>query len=89
MSDSLVTPWTLAHRAPLSMEFPRQESLFPSPQDLPDPEIKPMSPTLAGRFFTTEPRGKQGTNQLNVNGDSKKDPSLVFSAQSEDIAAFR
>ena len=71
MSDSLVTPWTLAHRAPLSMEFPRQESLFPSPQDLPDPEIKPMSPTLAGRFFTTEPRGKQGTNQLNVNGDSK------------------
>ena len=28
------------------------------PGDLPDPGIKPMSPTLAGRFFTTEPPGK-------------------------------
>jgi len=27
-------------------------------QDLPDPGIKPMSPALAGRFFTTEPPGK-------------------------------
>ena len=25
MSDSSVTPWTVAHQAPLSMEFPRQE----------------------------------------------------------------
>ena len=28
---------------------------FPSPRDLLDPRIEPMSPTLAGRFFTTEP----------------------------------
>ena len=39
MSDCFVTPWTVAHRAPLSMEFPRQESWsrlpFPSPGDLP------------------------------------------------------
>ena len=44
------------------MGFPRQEYwswlLFPSPGDLPDPGIEPMSPTLAGRFFTTEPHGK-------------------------------
>ena len=26
--------------------------------DLPGPEIKPMAPALAGRFFTTEPAGK-------------------------------
>ena len=35
--------------------------LFPSPGDLPDLEIKPMSlvsPAWAGRFFTTEPPGK-------------------------------
>ena len=32
--------------------------LFPSPRDLPDPGIEPMSPALAGRFFTTEPPGK-------------------------------
>ena len=45
------------------MGFPKQEywSLlpwFPSPRDLPDPGIKPASPKLAGRFFTTEPPGK-------------------------------
>ena len=35
MSDSFVTPWAVAHQAPLSMEFPRQEYWsglpFPSP----------------------------------------------------------
>ena len=31
---------------------------FPSPGDLPDSGIEPMSPALAGRFFTTEPPGK-------------------------------
>ena len=41
MSDSLRSPWTIAHQAPLSMEFSRQEYWsglpFPSPGDLPDP----------------------------------------------------
>ena len=44
------------------MGFSRQEYWsglpFPSPGDLPDPGIKPASPALAGRFFTTEPPGK-------------------------------
>ena len=44
------------------MEFSRQEYWsgwpFPFPGDLPNPGIEPMSPTLAGRFFTTEPPGK-------------------------------
>ena len=31
---------------------------FPSPSELPDPEIKPLSHALTGRFFTTEPPGK-------------------------------
>ena len=57
-----VTLWTVAHRAPLSREFSRQEYWsglpFSSPGDLPDPGIKPKSPALAGRFFTTEPLGK-------------------------------
>ena len=57
-----VTLWTVAHQAPLSMGFSRQEYWcglpFPSPGDLPDPGIKPGSPILqevsctAGRFFT-------------------------------------
>ena len=30
---------------------------IPSPEDLPDPGIKPSSPALAGGFFATEPPG--------------------------------
>ena len=54
------TPRAVAHQAPLSTEFSRQEYWsglpFLSPRCLPDPGIKPvclMSPELAGRFFTT------------------------------------
>ena len=58
----LVTPWTSAYQAPLSMAFPRQKYWsglpFPSPGNLPDPGIELMSPVLAGGFFTTEPPGK-------------------------------
>ena len=31
---------------------------FPSPGDLLDPETEPVSPAMAGRFFTAEPSGK-------------------------------
>ena len=52
-----------AHQALLSMGFSRQGHWsvlpFPSPEDLPDPGIKPSSPALAGRFLTTEPPRKQ------------------------------
>ena len=62
MSESFAGPWTVARQAPLSMEFSRQEYWsvlpFPSPGNLPDPEIEPISPALAARFFTTEPPGK-------------------------------
>ena len=55
MSDSFMILWTVAHKAPLSMGFSRQEYRsglpFPSPGDLPDPGIEPMSPALAGRFL--------------------------------------
>ena len=61
MSDLLTTLWTVAHQALLSMGFPRQEHWsglpFPSPGHLHNPGIKSTSPTLAGRFFTTEPPG--------------------------------
>ena len=65
LSDSFVTPWTVACQSPLSMRFSRQEDgsvlPFPSPGDLPDPGIKPISPVsraLTGGFFNTEPPGK-------------------------------
>ena len=51
-----LTPWTLAHQAPLSMGFFSQEYWsglpFPPPGDLAGPGIGPTSPALAGRFFT-------------------------------------
>ena len=57
----LVTLWTVACQAPLSMIFSKQEYWnglpSPPPGDLPDPRIKPislMSPALAGMFFTTK-----------------------------------
>ena len=57
-----LTPWTVAHQARLSMGFSRQECWrwlpFPSPRDLSDPGIEPMTFALAGRFFTTESPGK-------------------------------
>ena len=62
MSNTFVIPWTAAHQAPLSMGFPRQEYRsgvpFPSPGDLSDPGIGPVSLALAGKFFITEPPGK-------------------------------
>ena len=59
---TLVTPWTVACQAPLSMGFTKQEYWsglpFPSPGHLPNPGIEPASPGLAGRFSTFEPLGK-------------------------------
>ena len=64
VSDS-ASPWTIAHPVPLSMGFPREEyrSRLPSasPLDLPDSGTEPaspVSPALAGRFFTVTPTGK-------------------------------
>ena len=57
MSDS-ATPWTVAHWAPLSMEFSRQEywseEPFLSPGDLPNPGIKPWSPALQADSLPSE-----------------------------------
>ena len=60
-----VTPWTIAHQAPLSMGLSKQEYWnvlpFPPAEDLPESEMEPVSPAspaLAGRFTTTEPTGK-------------------------------
>ena len=59
---TLTTPWTVTGQAPLSMEFSRQEYWgglpFPSPRDLPDPEIEPGCPALQIYSLPTEPPGK-------------------------------
>ena len=65
-----MTPWTVACQATLFIQatlfgFPRQEYWsglpFPSPADVPDPGIEPVSsvaPALAGGFFTAASPGK-------------------------------
>ena len=65
VSDFLWPPWTVAHQAPLLMEFPKQEYWsglpFSTPGDLPDWRTEPLSLVLlvlAGGFFTTEPSGR-------------------------------
>ena len=56
-----LTPWTVAHEAPPSMEFSSQEYWsgfpFPSPGDLLDPGIEPRSPTLQAEALPSEPPG--------------------------------
>ena len=53
-----VTPWTVAHQAPLSVEFSRPEHWsglpFPFPGDLPNPVIKPRSLTLQADSLPAE-----------------------------------
>ena len=58
MSSSYASPWTVAHQAPLSVEFSQQEYWsglpFPISGDLPNPGINPLSlASPAGSFFTT------------------------------------
>ena len=57
--------WTIVPQAPLSTGFSKQEYCsglpFPSPGDLPDPGIEPVSLALAGGFFTIAPCGRPST----------------------------
>ena len=73
-----VTLWTVAHQAPLSMGFSRQEYWSglpfpppgdPPPGDLPNPGTEPvslMSSALAGGFFTTSHLGSPHDNLSQV-----------------------
>ena len=75
-------PTLLKPQAPLSMGFPRQQYWsglpFPSPGDLPDPGIQPVSPAIADVFFTTVSLGKPCqywwvcSNQTNLIGTFSK-----------------
>ena len=71
---TLVTPWTVACQAPLSMGFSRQEYWsvlpFPSPGDLPDSGIKPRSPKLRADSLPTEPLGKPIVSESNYQKEA-------------------
>ena len=63
---TLCDPWTVAHQAPLSMGFSRQEYwsglLCPSPGDLPNPGIKPQAHALQADSLPSKPRGNLNKN---------------------------
>ena len=69
-----VTPWTVAYKAPLSMGFSRQRYWsglpFPSPADLPNPGIKPGSPTLQADTLPSEPPGKPQSGRIYLYSES-------------------
>ena len=60
----------LAHQAPMSMGFSRQEYWrglpFPSPGDLPDPGMEPSSPTLQADALTSAPPGVPLNTRIQV-----------------------
>ena len=64
------TLWTVAHQAPPSMGFSRQEYRgglpFPSPGDLSNPGIEPRSPALQADTLTSEPPGKPDVGEWTV-----------------------
>ena len=64
-----VTPWTVAHQAPLSMGLSRQEYWSglscPPPGNLPNQGIEPRSPTLQADSLPSEPPGKPKNTGIN------------------------
>ena len=74
MSDS-ATPWTVAHQAPLSVGFSRQEYWsglpFLSPGDLPDPGIEPLCTVLQVDSLPSEPAGSPGWRSVDYKSQSQ------------------
>ena len=77
-----VTPWTVAHQAPPSMGFSRQEYWsglpFPSPGDLPDPGIKPRSPAFQAEVLTSCGQKTKTYNRSNKEKNSIKTLKNVY-----------
>ena len=73
----------IAHQAPLFMGFSRQEHWsgqpFPSPGDLPDPRIEPVSPTLQADSLPSEPPGRpQIQTQPPSSMSQSSSPQITF-----------
>ena len=78
LSWILVNPWTVAHQAPLTMGFSRQEYWsglsFPFPEELPNPGIEPVSPVLQVESLLLSHQGGPKTERLSlVNSKIERD----------------
>ena len=75
-----MTPWTVAHQAPPSMGFSRQEYWsglpFPSPGHLPNPGIEPGSLALWADALTSELPGKPKGVAIRNDGGKCLDASI-------------
>ena len=86
------TLWTVAHQAPLSMGFSKQEYWnglpCPPPGDLSHPGIEPtslLSPALAGRFFTVVPPGKPF--RLLRDSEMKLRPEMLSKSKEKSVGS--
>ena len=85
MSD-FATPWNIAHQAPPSMEFSRQEywsgEPFPSPGDLSDPGTEPRSPALQAESLPSEPpmQGRENKCLVAINYTMRAQKSSLRAA---------
>ena len=77
-----VTPWTVAHQAPLSMESSRQEYWsglpFLPPGDLPNPGIKPESLALQADSLPSEPPGSPTLTEITDLNKGSLGSAIVF-----------
>ena len=84
MSNS-ATPWTVVGQAPLSMKFSRQEYWsglpFPSPGNLPNPEIEPGSPALLADSLQSELPEKLEENHCRLQGQDVRERSEQLRCQ--------
>ena len=97
MFNSFATPWTVAHQAPLSMRFPRQEYWsgwpVPSPGDFPHVGIEPASPAwqvdslLLNHQETSSKRVYNNFRSSNVFTEARFCSHFIFIKVS--IAIFR
>ena len=92
---TLMTPWTVACQAPLTMGLSRLEYRnklqFPSPGDLPNPGIKLGSPALQADSLQSEPPGKPWYLMINICRIVKGKPSILSTVlrNSEPSARFQ
>ena len=76
------TSWPVAHKAPLSMGFSRQENwsglLCPPPRDLPKPGIKPMSPAAPALQEESPGDAQSLICSMSIPKSSQRSPQLEF-----------
>ena len=92
-----MTPWTVTHQAPLSMEFSRQEYWsglpFPFSGDLPDPGIEPRSPALQADSLLSEPpeesmRQEEKRRDLFCTHEVPSSQSRIWESTERDVSAL-